>query len=182
MTNELPHNKDVVPFYKSWPKFYNKCGKKRPDGREFNLFKVMGITMDRCVEKCFGQRAFRNLVLSETHSLKSPYQSLRWCIKTGKLTNQHCKKTSGVISCKLIFSISEGSSVPYGYHQSLWKKIISSNVLIHSFHITSLLIDWLKPICFTKLTFCFCQKVLFLIAGLILHRSVCCCCEQAVVG
>ena len=117
MTNELPDDVDVDSFYSAGPKFYSISGKKLSDGKEFNIFKVKGITMNRCVEKFFDQNAFRNLVLAETHSLKSPYHSLRRCIKTGKLTNQHCNKVVRVTSNKRIFFIGDGKSVPYGYHQ-----------------------------------------------------------------
>ena len=117
MTNELPHDVDVDSFYSAGPEFYSISGKKLSDGKEFNIFKVEGITMNRCVEKFFDQNAFRNLVLAETHSLKSPYHSLRRCIKTGKLTNQHCNKVVRLTSNKRIFFIGDGKSVPFGYHQ-----------------------------------------------------------------
>ena len=83
--------------------FLSISGKKLSDGKEFNIFKVKRITMNRCVENFFDQNALKNLVLAETHSLKSPYHSLRRCIKTGKLTNQHCSKVVRVTSNKRIF-------------------------------------------------------------------------------
>ena len=103
MTNELPHDVDVDSFYSTGPKFYSISGKKLSDGKQFNIFKVKGITMNRCVENFFDQNAFRNLVLAEIHSLKSPYHSLRRCIKTGRLTNQHCNKVVRVTSNRSIF-------------------------------------------------------------------------------
>ena len=108
MTNELPDDVDVDSCYSAEPKFCNISGKNSSDGKEFNIFKVKGITMNRCVEKFFDQIAFRKLVLAETHSLKSSYHSLCRCIKTGKLTNQHCNKVVRVTSNKRIFFIGDG--------------------------------------------------------------------------
>ena len=112
MTNELPDDVDLDSSYNAGPKIYSISSKKLSDGKEFNIFKVKGITMNRCVEKIFDQNAFRNLVLAETHSLKSPHHSRRRCIKTGKLTNQHCNKVVQVTSNKRIFFIGDGKSVP----------------------------------------------------------------------
>ena len=72
MKNELPDDVDVDSLYSAGPKFHSKSGKKLSDGKEFNKFKVKGITMNRCVEKLFDQNAFRNMVLAETHSLNRP--------------------------------------------------------------------------------------------------------------
>ena len=103
MTNELSDYVDVDSFYSAGPKFYSISGKNLSDSKEFNIFKVKGITMNRWVEKFFDQNAFKNLVLVETHPFKSRSHSLRRCIKTGKLTNQHCNKVVRVTSNKRIF-------------------------------------------------------------------------------
>ena len=75
LTNELPDDVDVDSFYSSGPKFYSISGKKLSNVKKFNNFKVKGITINRCVENFFDQNAFKNLVLAETHSLRSPFHS-----------------------------------------------------------------------------------------------------------
>ena len=59
MTNELPHDVDVDSFYSAGPKFYSISGKKLSDGKEFNIFKVKGIKMNRCDEKFFDRMPSR---------------------------------------------------------------------------------------------------------------------------
>ena len=102
MTYELPHDVDVDSFYSAGLKFYNISDKKLTNDRELNFFKVKGITMNRCVEKFFDQSAFKELVLTEAHSLKPAYHTLRRWIKTGELTNEHCNTVDRVTSNKRI--------------------------------------------------------------------------------
>ena len=75
MTNELPHDVDVDTFYSVGPKFNISVGNKKSNGKEFNIFKLTGKTIIRCVAKLFDQSVLKNLVLTETHSLNSPYHS-----------------------------------------------------------------------------------------------------------
>ena len=58
MTNGL-RDVDVDSFYSARPKFYTISGKKLSDDKEFNILKVKGITMNRCVEKFFDQMPSR---------------------------------------------------------------------------------------------------------------------------
>ena len=132
MTNDLTHDGDIVSLYSARPKFYSISGKKLSDGREFNIFKVRGKMMNRCVEKCFDQSSFENLFLTESHSVKSPYQGLRRCVKTGKLTNQHCKKVVRVTSTKRISSLVRVLPYPTAIINGFERKICS-NVLNHFF-------------------------------------------------
>ena len=103
MVNEPPHDVDVDLFYSPGPKFQSLSGKKMSHGKEFIIFKLERITMKSFVEKFFDQRAFKNLVSTETLCLKSPNHNLRRCIKTAKLAYQHCNKVVRVFSNKRIF-------------------------------------------------------------------------------
>ena len=92
MTDELPKTVTVDNFFSGGPKFYCINGRNNETAAEYNVFKVKGLTTNRAVEKTFDIEAFKKLVLQEVHELRSPFSSMRRCVKTGKIQTQFCKK------------------------------------------------------------------------------------------
>ena len=115
MTDELPPDVLIDKFWSAGPKFYCLSGHNVKTGLEYNLFKIKGVTLNRAAEKTFNPDTFRKLVLGETHELRSPFNSLSRCVRTGQLKNKFCEKRARVTSNKRVFNTNSGESTPFGY-------------------------------------------------------------------
>ena len=115
MTDELPKTVTVDNFFSGGPKFYCINGRNNETAAEYNVFKVKGLTINRAVEKTFDIEAFKKLFLQEVHELRSPFSSMRRCVKTGKIQTQFCKKMTKITCTKRCFDTDTGLSVPYGF-------------------------------------------------------------------
>ena len=113
------------------------------------------------------------------HILWGRHTTLRRCIKTGKLRNQHCNKVVRVTCNKRIFLIGEGNSLPYGYHH-FFKKIFCAPL----FWLCTVLSKSspVKLVCFSKMKNCAFQDLLLRMAESTRHNLDCYYQEPAVVG
>ena len=82
----------LIIFFSGGPKFYCINGRNNETAAEYYVFKVKDLTINRAVEKTFDIEAFKELVLQEVHELRSPFSSMRRCVKTDKIQTQFCKK------------------------------------------------------------------------------------------
>ena len=92
MTDELPKTVTVDNFFSGGPKFYCINGRNNETAAEYNVFKVKGLTINRAVEKTFDIEAFKKLVPQEVHELRSPFSSMRRCVKLVKFKHSFAKK------------------------------------------------------------------------------------------
>ena len=115
MTDELPPDVMIDKFWSAGPQIYCLSGHNIKTGLEYNLFKFKGVTLNRAAEKTFNPDTFCKLVLGETHDLRSPFNSLSRCVRTGQFKNKFCEKRARVTSNKRVFNTYSGKSTPFGY-------------------------------------------------------------------
>ena len=103
MTDEIPSNVVFTDFFSGGPKFYCLSGFYSDTSNDYNVFKMKGITRNRACEKIFGKDGFKKLVLQEVHELRSPFSSMKRCVRSGRIHNSFCQKVTKTTSNKRVF-------------------------------------------------------------------------------
>ena len=105
MTDEIPSNVVITDFFSGGPKFYCLSGFYSDTSNDYNVFKMKGITMNRACEKIFDKDGFKKLVLQEVHELRSPFSSMKRCVRSGRIHNSFCQKVTKTTSNKRVFPL-----------------------------------------------------------------------------
>ena len=115
MTDELPRGVEIDKFWSAGPKFYCFTGQDTSKQTDYSVFKIKGVTLNRCVERYFNPDTFKRLVLGETHLLESPFTTMNRSVKRGTIQTKYFNKKSRVTNSKRIYNSISGKSVPFGY-------------------------------------------------------------------
>ena len=115
MTNELPKDVTIFDYFSGGPKFYLISGWDQSTGKEYNIFKIKGLTLNRATEKSISKDAFKKLILAEILVIKSPFQYMKRSVSSASVKTQFSQKITKITCNNRCFDLENGTSVPYGY-------------------------------------------------------------------